>query len=80
MIEFYHKNFKKSYKRKVDQLIKDLERLIELEGMEIEENYEVIFSIEYRDGLSDEAWEKVNKIYFTLNNQKRKLSNIPTKF
>jgi len=80
MIEFYHKNFKKSYKRKVDQLIKDLERLIELEGMEIEENYEVIFSIEYRDGLSDEAWEKVNKIYFTLNNQKRKLSNTLKKF
>ena len=80
MIEFYHKNFKKSYKRKVDQLIKDLERLIELEGMEIEENYEVIFSIEYRDGLSDEAWEKVNKIYFTLNNQKRTLSNTLKKF
>ena len=80
MIEFYYENFKKNYKKKVEDLTKDIEILLAYEGIKIQKaNNNIVDSI-YKSNLSNEAWNKVNDLYFTLELEKANISTTLDKF
>jgi DNA (cytosine-5)-methyltransferase 1 len=74
MIEFYFTNFKKSYKTKVIQLIKDLERLLDLEGFTVWKSDNNYLCCDFRAGLTNDLWFRLNDLYFTLDVEKNKIS------
>lgn len=80
MIEFYHKYFKKTYRQKVNQLIADIERLIELEGINKNISIKIVLPEEFGADLDNASWNKINNLYFTLDKEKEKLSNTLKKF
>ena len=80
MIEFYHKYFKTSYKSKVSQLIKDIERLTQLERITLVHSNRDILPIHFKERLSDKDWIKLNKLYLTLIDNEKYLSSTLKKF
>jgi len=48
MMEFYHKYSKSNYKSKVNQLIIDINRLLELENIPIQSNSEIILNNSFK--------------------------------
>ena len=80
MIEFYKKYFPSNYKPKVNQLILDIERLLELENIEISKGYEIVLEESFKEGLSEKKWEKINALYHTLYAKKEHISTTLNKF
>jgi DNA (cytosine-5)-methyltransferase 1 len=80
MIEFYFKNFKKTYKIKVQQLVVDLNQLFILEGIQVKKSNNDFLSEMYRSGLNESLWAKLNDLYYTLEIEKKRLPCILRKF
>ena len=80
MIEYYHKNFRKSYSDKVNQLIKDLDRLMFLEKIHLESTSVPVLDESLKKGLLSSTWKKVNDQYFTLYQNQGKNSRTLSKF
>lgn len=80
MIEFYHKYFKSNYKSKVNQLIIDINRLLQLEKITISEDFNFILEEKLKDTLDANTWSEINKLYSTLKKNKSKISETLTKF
>jgi DNA (cytosine-5)-methyltransferase 1 len=80
MIEFYYKHFNKSYKSKINQLILDLTRLFQIEGIKLIEGDNIILDEKYKSKLSDKKWLELNSFYNTLLVNESKLSKTLQKF
>ena len=80
MIEFYHKYFKSSYKAKVSQLIKDIDVLMIIEGVQLESSADEILPIQFKESLFDSDWIKINILYQTLFKNEKSLSLTLKKF
>lgn len=80
MIDFYYAYCKKSYKSKVEGLIKDIERLFLLEGIKIQKADIHILDEIYGVGLPADLWIKVKDVYYTLNAEKDKISSTLKKY
>lgn len=80
MLEFYLKYFSKNYKSKVNQLILDLTRLFEIEGINLLKKEQIVLDSKYKLKLSDKTWSELNKFYNTLYANEKKLSTILQKF
>lgn len=80
MIEFYHKYFKKSYKKKVVQLINDIERLFSIEKVSVKRAPRMVLSNVYREKLKDDVWDKLNNLYYTLEINSQDVSETLKKF
>ena len=65
MIEFYSKYFYKNYSSKVNQLIYDLKRLLDLVKIKIENEIKIILDSNFKKNLHDEQWITLNKLYNT---------------
>lgn len=80
MIEFYSKYFDSNYKSKVEQLIFDIKRLLELENIELI-NEDLIVLDEYlQKNLDSNNWSKINSLYNTLYQKKNDISPTLLKF
>jgi DNA (cytosine-5)-methyltransferase 1 len=80
MIEFYYRHFKNNYILKVNQLIKDVNRLMNLEGIVKESTSIPCIDKKYNKNLNNVQWNELNDIYFTLYNNKERLSQTLNKF
>ena len=80
MIEFYHKYFKSNYKAKVNQLIIDINRLLELENIKVESNSKDSLNESFKESLNDKTWIELNNLYNTLYSNKKILSKTLKKF
>ena len=80
MIEFYHKYFKSNYKSKVNQLIIDINRLLELENIKVISNSKTILNESFKDSLNDKTWTELNELYNTLYSNQKTLSKTLNKF
>lgn len=80
MIEFYYRYFKNNYVSKVNQLIKDVNRLMNLEGIVKESTSIPCIDDKYNKNLNNVQWNELNDIYFTLYNNKERLSQTLNKF
>tara|TARA_B100000787_G_C16184827_1_gene294029 strand:+ start:566 stop:1954 length:1389 start_codon:yes stop_codon:yes gene_type:complete len=80
MIEFYHKYFKSNYKSKVNQLIIDINRLLELENIKVETNSKFILNESFKDSLNEKTWAELNELYNTLYSNQKTLSKTLNKF
>lgn len=80
MIDYYHKNFNKSYKQKILGLTQDLERLFLLEGISKIKAPKSIIDDKYRNGLEDDIWGNLNDLYYTLDVSSHNLSKTIKKF
>ena len=67
MIEFYSKYFNSNYKSKVNQLIIDIKRLLELENIEIVEENSAVLNVDLKKNLSSKAWDEINVLYNTIH-------------
>jgi len=80
MIEFYYNFFPKNYKSKILQLIIDIEKLLNIENIEIQNNYKIIYDEKYRLNLNDKQWQKLNQLHYTLEKNKKDISPTLLKF
>lgn len=80
MIEFYYKNFKSNYKSKVAQLILDIDRLFQLEGIELKHVEDDFLERVYLAELNPKDRSKLNDQYYTLDLNKNNLSETLSKF
>ena len=80
MIEFYSKYFYKNYSSKVNQLIHDLKRLLDLEKIKIKNEIKIILDSNFKKNLHEEQWITLNKLYNALYNNEKELSRTLKKF
>jgi len=80
MVKFYYNFFPKNYKSKITQLIVDIDKLLDIENINIKNNYKIIFDKKYQLTLSDKQWNKVNQLYNTLESNKGLISPTLKKF
>jgi len=80
MIEFYHKYFKSNYKSKINQLILDIKRLLQLEKITINNNFEIILDEKLKNNLDENTWNEINILYSTLIKNKSNISETLKKF
>ncbi|MCD8431737.1 DNA cytosine methyltransferase [Tenacibaculum finnmarkense genomovar ulcerans] len=78
MIEYYSKYFKSNYKSKVNQLIIDIKRLLELENIELINENSIVLNENLQKNLDSKTWIEINSLYNTLLKQKDNIS--PTLF
>lgn len=80
MIEFYNEYFKSSYNSKVSQLIKDIDRLLDLENINLIKDNDIVLNPKYQRKLDGSTWIKVNQQYNTLYSNEHKISSTLNKF
>lgn len=80
MIEFYNKYFKSNYKSKINQLILDIKRLLDLEGIDIVQDDKIVLRNTFEENLSAKTWKEINALYNTLFENKEILSKTLNKF
>ena len=80
MIEFYHKHFKSNYTTKIKQLIVDIERLLDLEGISVDSVFKEVLNPQFKLNLNESLWKRVNCLYSTLYRNSSKISNTLAKF
>ena len=66
MIEFYNKYFNTNYKSKVNQLILDIKRLLELENIELINENSIVLEESLQKNLDSKTWTELNSLYNTL--------------
>ena len=66
MIEFYSKYFNSNYKSKVNQLILDIKRLLELENIELIKENSIVLDESLQKNLDSKTWTEINSLYNTL--------------
>ena len=80
MIEFYSKYFKSNYKSKVNQLILDIKRLLELEKIELIKENLIVLNESFRKNLDTTTWVEINSLYGILFKQRKNISPTLLKF
>jgi DNA (cytosine-5)-methyltransferase 1 len=80
MIDFYNAFFKKSYRKKIELLIKDIERLLHIENIEIRKAKADFLDKKYSIDLSHVSWQKLQDLYYTLEIAKGRLSPTLAKY
>lgn len=80
MIEFYSKYFKKNFGSKINQLIEDIKRLLELENINIEQEGSYVLDIKFKKNLNIKTWDEVNSLYRTLYKHHDNISDTLKKF
>lgn len=80
MIEFYSKYFDSNYKSKVNQLILDLKRLLELENIELIKENSIVLDESFQKNLGSKTWAEINSLYNTLFKQRDNISPTLLKF
>lgn len=80
MIEFYYNFFKKNYKSKINQLITDIEKLLEIEKINICSEYKTIYDEKYKLNLTEKEWQNINQLIYTLEQNKKIISPTLNKF
>ena len=80
MIEFYSKYFNSNYKSKVNQLILDIKRLLELENIELINENSIVLDESLQKNLDSKTWSEINSLYNTLFEQKNNISPTLLKF
>lgn len=80
MIKFYYQFFKKNYKVKIQQLITDITKLLNLEDINICDDFTMDLELKYKCNLTETQWNRLNQLYFTLEAKKDILPTILKKF
>ena len=80
MIKFYYQFFKKNYKVKIQQLITDITKLLNLEDINICDDFTMDLELKYKCNLTEIQWNRLNQLYFTLEAKKDILPTILKKF
>jgi len=80
MIEFYSKYFDSNYKSKVNQLILDIKRLLELENIELINENLIVLDKNLQKNLDSKTWSKINSFYNTLYKKRDEISPTLLKF
>ena len=74
MIEFYSKYFDSNYKSKVNQLILDIKRLLELENIELINEGLIVLDENLQKNLDSKTWSIINSLYNTLYKKRDDIS------
>ena len=80
MIEFYSKYFDSNYKSKVNQLILDIKRLLELENIELINEGLIVIDENLQKNLDSKTWSIINSLYNTLYKKRDDISPTLLKF
>ncbi|WP_188049341.1 DNA cytosine methyltransferase [Flavobacterium sp. GP15] len=80
MIEFYNRYFKSNYKSKVNQLIFDIKRLLELENILVVNSNFIVLDEAFKGSLDIETWIEINRLYNTIRLNEDKVSSTLKKF
>lgn len=80
MIEFYNKYFNSNYKSKVNQLILDIKRLLELENIELINENSIVLDESLQKNLDSKTWTEINFLYNTLYKKRNTISTTLLKF
>jgi len=80
MIEFYSKYFNSNYKSKVNQLILDIKRLLELESIELIKENSIVLDENLQKNLDAKTWTEINSLYNTLYKKRNAISSTLLKF
>lgn len=80
MIEFYSKYFDSNYKSKVNQLILDIKRLLELENIELINEGLIVLDENLQKNLDSKTWSIINSLYNTLYKKRDDISPTLLKF
>ena len=80
MIEFYSKYFNSNYKSKVNQLILDIKRLLELEKIDLIKENSIVLNESLQKNLDSKTWTEINSLYNTLYKQRDNISSTLLKF
>src|SRR5690554_270653 len=80
MIEFYSKYFDSNYKSKVNQLILNIKRLLELENIELINENLIVLDKNLQKNLDSKTWSKINSFYNTLYKKRDEISPTLLKF
>ena len=80
MIEFYNSYFKSSYKAKVNQLVCDIQRLLDLENISVTNDNLIVLNQDLRRDLNNTTWLLVNRLYNTIYQNQNIISPILKKF
>lgn len=80
MIEFYSKYFNSNYKSKVNQLILDINRLLELENIELIKENSIVLDESLQNNLDSKTWAEINSLYNTLFKKRKDISSTLLKF
>lgn len=75
MLEFYHKFYPNKFEKKVSELILEISKILQLEGLIIENTDTLNIDPVYQKILSMDTFDKINGIYFTL--RKNRLGKHP---
>lgn len=80
MIDFYYTFFKRNYKAKIIELIFDIKKLLILEEININKTYKIILDKKFAKDLSNGIWEELNQLFFTLETNRKNISDTLLKF
>lgn len=80
MIEFYNEYFKSNYNSKVSQLVKDIDRLLELENIDRSNEDLIVLNPKFQRKLDNSTWLKLNQQYNTLYSNRDRISSTLNKF
>ncbi|RLA80247.1 MAG: DNA cytosine methyltransferase [Epsilonproteobacteria bacterium] len=79
MINFYYKFFSKNYKSKINNLITDITKLLELNNIPINDENIIVLDDKFNKNINEKDWQHLNKLHNTLYNYS-KLPTILNKF
>jgi DNA (cytosine-5)-methyltransferase 1 len=80
MIEFYYRFFRKSFSSKIEQMISDIEKLMQIENLIISEKFDFVLDKKYSLLLEDSKRERINQLIYTIKNSVKIVSPTLLKF
>jgi hypothetical protein len=80
MIEFYYRFFTKSFSSKVEQMISDIEKLMQIEGLIILRKFDFVLDDKYSLLLDNSKRERINQLIYTIKNSIKIVSPTLLKF
>lgn len=66
MLEFYYKYNRKKFKEKSERLFDEVCKILHIEGFNIEDTDGLEISSDYREDLTEELFDNLNRLYYTL--------------
>jgi len=72
MLEFYYKYDKKNFKRKSENLLSEILKILNEENLVLESTERLEILLEYKDFLEPELFDNLNAVYYTLRKNKAK--------
>lgn len=80
MLEFYYKYCRKTFKLKSQKLQAEIKKILELEGIIVEETELIAIPVEYKSELSSELFRSLNNIYYSLRKNNAKEHHLLRKY